>query len=52
MKKKNNKIMQDKLIAMRLPAPLLEEFKIKCNLEYRKMSDAFREAIRQYIKSK
>ena len=47
MNKNNTKA--DCLLTIRLPAPLLEKFKEKCNQEYKKMSEALRECIREYV---
>lgn len=45
---KNNTVA-DCTLTIRLPAPLLAKFKQKCNLEYKKMSEALRECIREYV---
>ena len=50
--KKSNTISDDCLLTIRLPSALLKEFKNKCNQEYKKMSEALRECIRQYVKGK
>lgn len=47
MDKKNT--TSDSLLTIRLPSPLLEKFKEKCNKEYKKMSEALRDCIRDYI---
>jgi metal-responsive CopG/Arc/MetJ family transcriptional regulator len=47
---KNNTI-SDRILTIRIPAPLLEKFKIKCNKEYKKMSESVRECIRRYVEN-
>lgn len=44
-----NNTTSDSLLTIRLPTPLLEKFKEKCSREYKKMSEALRECIREYV---
>jgi metal-responsive CopG/Arc/MetJ family transcriptional regulator len=46
MKKHN----EDDLLTIRIAKPLMDKFKNKCNSEYKNMSEAIRELIREYIK--
>jgi metal-responsive CopG/Arc/MetJ family transcriptional regulator len=45
-----NKTNADKLITIRIPEPLIKEFKIVCNKNYKTMSEALRDLIQEYIK--
>ena len=47
-----NNTTSDSLLTIRLPTPLLNKFKEKCNKEYKKMSEALRECIRKYVEEK
>ena len=39
------------LINMRIPKELVEKFKIKCEKEYKTMSEVIRDFIKEYIKN-
>jgi len=45
-----NKINADKTLAIRIPNPLFHKFKEKCDSNYKSMSEAIRDFIREYIK--
>lgn len=47
-----NKTYADKVLAIRIPEPLFEKFKEKCNENYKTMSEALRDFIKEYIKEK
>lgn len=46
-----NKHNLDKTILVRLPEPLLNEFKQACYANYKSISEAIRDMIQEYIKS-
>jgi metal-responsive CopG/Arc/MetJ family transcriptional regulator len=46
----NNKNVADKVLAIRVPTPLFDKFKEKCNENFKSMSDTLRDFIRDYIK--
>jgi metal-responsive CopG/Arc/MetJ family transcriptional regulator len=48
----NKNIQDDCVLAVRVPKELLIKFREKCNKEYKKMSEALRECIRNYINEK
>ena len=39
----------DRSVVIRIPLPMLEDFKNACNLNYQSRSEAVRELIRRYI---
>lgn len=45
-----NKNHADKVLAIRVPTPLFDKFKEKCNENFKSMSEALRDFIREYIK--
>ena len=45
-----NKQNADKVLAIRIPAPLFDKFKDECNKNYKTMSEALRDFIREYVK--
>lgn len=47
---KEHKENSDKLLNIRLPKTLFEKFQIKCNENYKTMSEAIRDLIQEYIK--
>lgn len=47
MTKKQN---ADRPLTVRLPTPLFEKFRDKCNENYKTMSDALRDCVRWYVK--
>jgi metal-responsive CopG/Arc/MetJ family transcriptional regulator len=48
MDKKNN----DKLVNIRVPQTMFDNFKEKCSENYKTMSEALRDLIQEYIKRK
>jgi metal-responsive CopG/Arc/MetJ family transcriptional regulator len=46
MDKKN----ADKTFTLRIPTPLFEDFRNKCNENYKTVSEAIRDLIRNYLK--
>ena len=46
------KHIADKIVTLRLPQPMFEKFRDKCNADFKNMSEALREMIRNYIKDK
>ena len=47
----SKKVKLDKLLVVRLPAPLFDGFKDVCNSQYKTMSEAIRDFIRETIKN-
>lgn len=41
-----------KLFNLRLPVELMEKFRVKCDENYKTMSEALRDLIKEYIKKK
>ena len=41
-----------KLLNLRIPTELVEKFKVKCEENYKTMSEAMRDLIKEYIKKK
>ena len=47
-----NKSNADKVLTIRIPLPLFDKFRDKCQENYKTMSEALRDLIREYIKRK